>query len=380
MRIVQIAPDIGPGSGVAGVAYHLERELGRRGIQTARFTMDDARGGWLPDGRSGVQGRLIHAARVVWFSTVGTLLARSYLRRHPGSISICHNDALVGDVYVNHGILTEAMRARGRYAMRMVRNPLHLFTLVRDQRRYGRRGPHRLVVSLTTTDDHSLRRLHPRLRTPTAVIGNGVDLERFVPPSSDQRESARRQLGLAADDVAVLFVGHEFERKGLPVLLAALAGLPSRFKVVVVGGTPGMITDARGVAAGCGVADRAFFVGRLDDPRPCLRGCDVLALPSAYEAYPLVVLEALACGLPVVGSPTGSVPDLVVDARNGFVVPVEVGALRAAMVQVAGLLGDELSRECRRSAERHSWSSVAEDYLRVLASLPASQPAASGNR
>ena len=68
----------------------------------------------------------------MWFSTVGTHRARAYLRRHPDELSICHNDALAGDVYVNHGIVQAAMRARGHYWLRMVRNPLHLFTTARD--------------------------------------------------------------------------------------------------------------------------------------------------------------------------------------------------------------------------------------------------------
>ena len=184
MRVVQIAPAIGPGSGVAGVAYHLEREWQRRGIETARFTMSEAGGDWLPEEQPGLPGKLVHAARVGWFSTVGTLRARRFLRAQPESFSICHNDALTGDVYVNHGLLQAAMRARGNYALRMLRNPLHLFTLLRDRWRYGAMGPHRLVVNLTATDDQLLHQYHPRLRTPTVIIGNGVDLDEFSPPST----------------------------------------------------------------------------------------------------------------------------------------------------------------------------------------------------
>src|SRR5512133_3338950 len=113
--IVQICPEIGPGSGVAGVAYNLEREWQRLGVQTERFTLTEARGGWLPQPGPGIRGRLVLLARVVWFSTVGTLLARRYLRSRPGALSICHNDALAGDVYVNHGVVQAAMRARGAY-------------------------------------------------------------------------------------------------------------------------------------------------------------------------------------------------------------------------------------------------------------------------
>ena len=377
MRVVQIAPAIGPGSGVAGVAYHLEREWQRRGIETARFTMSEAGGGWLPEEQPGLFGKLVHAARVVWFSTVGTLRARRYLRAQPDSFSICHNDALTGDVYVNHGLLQAAMRARGNYTLRMLRNPLHLFTLQRDRWRYGPRSPHRLVVNLTATDDQLLHQYHPRLRTPTVIIGNGVDLNRFSPPSARAREVARHELGLAPDDVVVLFVGHEYARKGLPVLLEALSDMPTNYKLVVVGGTPQMVEATRSWAVSEGLGDRATFAGQVADPRSHLHASDVLALPSAYEAYPLVVLEALACGLPVIATPTGSIPDLIHDGEQGLVVDADASALRAALTRLTPLLGDALSRECRQTAERRSWSAVADEYLNALESL---RPAGSAHR
>ena len=369
MRIVQIAPAIGPGSGVAGVAYHLEREWQRRGIETARFTMSEAGGDWLPGERSGLPGKVIHAAHVIWFSTVGTARARRYLRSHPEALSICHNDALAGDVYVNHGILKAAMHARGHYVLRMVRNPLHVYTLLRDRWRYGSHGPHRLVVNLTTADDELMHRNYPRLRAPTVVIGNGVDLDKFAPPTTSGRAVARQELGLSRRDIAVLFVGHEYGRKGLPVLLEALSGMPANYKLVVVGGTPQMVEATRSLAVSKGLGDRVTFAGQVADPRSHLHASDVLALPSAYEAYPLVVLEALACGVPVIATPTGSVPDLIQDGKQGFVVKAEANALRAALTRLSPLLGDALSRQCRRTAERHSWGAVADEYLNALQSL-----------
>ena len=111
MRIVQIVPEVALGSGVEAVAYHLEREWQRLGIPTARFTLADAAGGWLPTPGPGLRGRAALAARVVWFSTVGTVLARRRLSPRrlaltaPGTVTICHNDVLYGDVYVNHGVV-----------------------------------------------------------------------------------------------------------------------------------------------------------------------------------------------------------------------------------------------------------------------------------
>ena len=84
--VVQIAPEIGPGSGVAGVAHHLEEQLRARGIATSRFTLAEAYGSWLPEPGPGISGKASIAARVIWFSTVGTVLARRTLHRHPDAV------------------------------------------------------------------------------------------------------------------------------------------------------------------------------------------------------------------------------------------------------------------------------------------------------
>jgi UDP-glucose:(heptosyl)LPS alpha-1,3-glucosyltransferase len=370
MRIVQIAPDIGPGSGVAGVAYNLELEWRRRGIETARFTMREARGDWLPAaGRAGIRGKLALMARVVWFSTVGTVLARRFLRSEPGAVSICHNDVLAGDVYVNHGIVQAAMSARGSYHWRMLRNPLHRFTALRDTYRYGRFRPHRLVVNLVTAEETLLREAYPALRTPTVVIGNGVDTSAFAPADDQQRRQARSASLIAADDVALLFVGHEFDRKGLTPLLESLALVPENVRLIVVGGSPDLVARAGATADALGVASRVHFVGPVADPRPYFQASDVFVLPSAYESYGLVVLEALASGLPVIATPTGCVPDLITSGVNGFVVEPSAADIARAVVALAGVPRDQLARAARSTAEGATWSSVADRYLDALTQL-----------
>ncbi|WP_258934089.1 hypothetical protein [Nesterenkonia pannonica] len=113
-----------------------------------------------------MKGRLTLAARVVWFSTVGSVLAGRELARQPeGTVSICHNDALAGDYYVNHGITAEAMRARGGAALRMLRNPLHLFVWARDAARFAGRT-HSAVISLCEAERSALERTYPGCARP----------------------------------------------------------------------------------------------------------------------------------------------------------------------------------------------------------------------
>lgn len=366
-RIVQIAPEIRAGSGVEGVAFQLEEQFRLTGVETERFTLREAGGAWIRLPERELARKAAVALRVVWFSTVGTIRARQFLALRPDAVAICHNDVLAGEIYVNHGILRAAMRARGRYAWRMMRNPLHLFTSMRDWVRYGS-GIHRVVVNLTEAERALLVGTYPRLRPRTVVIPNGVDLGRFRPPLPGEKVAARARLSVDEGQTVAIFVGHEFERKGLPIAMEALRDAPD-VVLVVVGRSPDMIADATGQAARIGIADRVRFLGRQSDPLSFLHAGDVLVLPSAYEANALVVLEALACGLPVISTRVGFAPDIIEDGRNGFLVERCAADVARGLAAVARADRDELQLTARRTAERYSWQHVAQRYLDLIGEI-----------
>lgn len=362
MRIVQVCPAIETGRGVEAVAHHLEQEWRRLGLRTERFTLAEAGAGFLPQPGPGLRGKLTLIARVLWFTGPGTLAARRrWGRPDADTVVICHNDALVGDVYVNHGIVAVAMKARGQALWRMARNPLHLFTFARDKARFAS-GTHRYVVNLTSREDADLRATYGRVRPETVVIGNGVDVERYRPDPT-HRAPVREQLGLRESDVVGVFVGHEFDRKGLPAAVEALRHLPPHVHLMVVGGTPDLVAQSRADAERLGVEGRVHHVGAQPDPRPYLNAADALVFPSAYESYGLVVTEALACGLPVIVTPTGCIPDVVEEGRNGFVTDGSAGDIARAWRALLDADRDALRRQARATAEGCSWAAVARQYV-----------------
>ncbi|WP_173921764.1 glycosyltransferase family 4 protein [Agromyces sp. Marseille-P2726] len=376
MHIVQIVPIIGPGGGVSGVAWHLEHELRALGHTVESFTYGTAR---RRAARRMHRPSLFRAfalfRRMVWFTIFGTARARRFLAERPGAISICHNNAMVGDVYVNHGVVSAAMRARGHGLWRMLRNPTHPFTFVRDYIRYRSRI-HRAVVALSASEADTLRRTYGQVRPPIAVIPNGVDLDRFRPPTLAERAKAREVFSLDDDDRVVLFIGHEFERKGLNYAIEALAHAPT-VMLLVVGGDAASIPKARALAEKHGVAERVLFVGRRHDLPLFFAASDIFVLPSAYEANALVVLEALACGLPVVATPVGFAPELVHDGENGFLVdqdPVKIGNRFEELAA-----GDPIAYRgrARASVQDRGWDTTAKRYVALLERIASDSGASS---
>ena len=206
------------------------------------------------------------------------------------------------------------------------------------------------------------------------VIANPIDLPRMEPPAHFDRREQRSLLGLGERDVVIVFaaLGH-FERKGLPILLAALEGFRNTpLRLLVVGGQPGLVRSYARVVRARGLDDAVRFVGMQRDIRPFLWAGDLFALPSSYEAMPLVVLEAAAAGLPLLVTRLYGVEDMIEDGHNGFVVERTAAGVAAGLHHFSSLSTHErraMGERARASvqgygAERFSaaWS---EHYARL---------------
>lgn len=209
------------------------------------------------------------------------------------------------------------------------------------------------------------------------LIPCGVNLERFKPMD---RSLARARLGIAAADEAVLFVGRFAPLKGLDRLIRAVAALKVRrpaIRLLVIGGdglrSPST-REYRNLAADLGIADRVAFAGRVDQPDlpPYYSAADLLALPSHYESFGLVVLESLACGTPVVATPVGTVEAVIQNGVNGQVIAAP-DALQIAEAMFK-LLSRTPARRPSAQAVRETvaacgWDEVASEIDQTYAAL-----------
>ncbi|PLR32693.1 glycosyl transferase family 1 [Chimaeribacter coloradensis] len=149
-----------------------------------------------------------------------------------------------------------------------------------------------------------------------SVIYNAIDSGKFVPAEEAARHTLRRQLSLPAAAHCLIFVGSGFERKGLAAAIQALAATESYLIVV---GKDKDEKRYRALARSLGCLDRLRFMGVQKQTLPFYQAADALLLPTLYDPFPNVILEAMACGLPVITSHTCGGAEFIRQGENGFV-------------------------------------------------------------
>lgn len=205
------------------------------------------------------------------------------------------------------------------------------------------------------------------------VIGNGVDLDLFRPDASAR--------GASVLPLRCLAVGRLIERKGVADLLRAWCLLPrGRYRLEIAGGGPASAA-LQALAMELGVDADVHFAGPLSRDEIAVRcqSADMFVLTPYEEAFGNVFAEAIAAGLPVVGSNIGAIPDLVENGENGILVPPgDSDAIARAIRE----LGDDPERRAamatrnRARAERMlSWETAADRYLALYAELLATTAA-----
>jgi len=164
-----------------------------------------------------------------------------------------------------------------------------------------------------------IQRRFPACGARLCVIENGIDVEKFRRDAwaVEIGRKTRAQLDIPDHAPVFVFVGSGFERKGLETAIAALARVPEAAHLIVVGRDSRM-AHYRRAARRQGVQQRVHFMGPSDDVRPYLWAADALVHPALYEAFGIVIAEAMAAGLPVIASErTGAARAMVAGPETG---------------------------------------------------------------
>jgi glycosyltransferase involved in cell wall biosynthesis len=192
------------------------------------------------------------------------------------------------------------------------------------------------------------------------VLRNGVDLQLFQP---EERDAARASVGVRGFTIAS--VGNLIPDKGHHLVIEALRGLPD--VELVIAGRGGEEARLRALAEGLGVGDRVKFLGAVPQARlrTLYSAADCLVLASERAGGPNVLLEAMACGTPVVASRVGGVPEIVGDDAVGVIMDdLSAGAVQRAIARLRSALPDR--NRVRAYAERFSWDATTSGQLSVF--------------
>ena len=233
--------------------------------------------------------------------------------------------------------------------------------------RYQYLGANRPIIVLNSrmVREH-FNRYYGTNAADVRVIPNAIDPQRFRENDRPRRRAEwRQQWGIGPEEIVGLFVAMNYRLKGLDPLLNAIRRLPpdSKFRLLVVGDP-----DTRAYqryAARLGIANRVSFAGYYADTSNCYFASDFLIHPTFYDPCSLVVLEALACGLPVITSRYNGAAELLSTPQEGYVIddPYDVKRL-ANCIEL--LLNRSKRLECAQAARRRAAEWTFEHHYKSL--------------
>jgi glycosyltransferase involved in cell wall biosynthesis len=158
-------------------------------------------------------------------------------------------------------------------------------------------------------------------------IPNSVDTVKFCPVSTSQKHSLREKLNVPKKNVIITYSGRLVSYKGLPLLVGVAKRILREFNDVgfVLVGSGGIDihnceAELKDYVKTYGLEDSIYFPGQVDNVHEYLQASDVFVSPTEKDAFPLALIEAMACGLPVISTPVGGIQEIITDRQNGLLV------------------------------------------------------------
>jgi UDP-glucose:(heptosyl)LPS alpha-1,3-glucosyltransferase len=201
-----------------------------------------------------------------------------------------------------------------------------------------------------------------------AVIPNGVNLKNFK-PDRRKRLEIRQKYNIGEDEIVLIFVGHEFKRKGLTHIIKALPLVEA--KLIIIGRKKLDPYSYRLLVKNSKLIDKIIFAGIVPKVEDYYAASDILVFPTMYEAFPLVPLEAAASGLPILATKVNGTEELIRDGYNGFFIkrnPLDIAEKIRILSEDKKLLKN-MGRNARKTAEKYSWDKIAERTIKVYEEL-----------
>lgn len=376
-RLVLVAHDIG---GVGGMERHLEEMIYRLrddySLTVVSATLRIADRTSIRHIRVPVLHRPfpIMALMFAFYASLWIKLrSKDAIVHTTGAIVLCKSD--ISTVHFCHAGWYRGVAERGRnrrgspfhrlnqsvsirmklWMERFCYRPLRTSALVAVSRRVGK----------------ELAEIYPYQGQRISVIPNGVDIDRFSPATDEEKQMLRSREGLPPSGVYLVFIGGDWERKGVHYLLQSfnqLAKTYSDLHVLIVGAGD---SKSFGELVDETYQTRVHFLGKLPNPETFYRLSDIFVFPSNYEACSLAVLEAAASGLAMVLTAVGGAEDIVEDGVSGYFITRDSDDITRKLEH---LLKNpqkrrELSSEVRKRVEHQTWQQTYHEFEELYTAL-----------
>jgi len=296
-----------------------------------------------------------------WINQLWFALATAWLTHRGFDVVYSHEHSWHGNVQCFHVLPIRYSLLKNRHGWRKVWRILKILTSPRllaywwleGSRLKGVAHGQRAVLAVSEPLRRTLEQTYPAALGHVRVITPGVNAH--AAKSGEDQRNARVALGLPLDARLALLVANDPLRKGLQTLIHALRLLPPEWKLVIAGHIP-PASAYRAMAEDAGVLERLLFLGPQQDLRGAYHAADVLAHPTLEDTYGMVVLEAMANGLPVVvsGLPYCGISAELTHGAQALVLQDPTDA--PALAQALQTLVDQPERMQQLSALGHAWA------------------------
>ncbi len=254
-------------------------------------------------------------------------------------------------------------------------DPYHAYTVEAERAMFAHANLRAVICNSRMVADE-IRTEYGVAAEKLHVVYNGVDLHKFSRENvAKSREGVRNEFAIPPEAPLVLYVGSGYQRKGVAPLLQAMAQPQMRAAGVwlAVVGADKHLDRYRKLAESLKVADRVVFAGAQKDVAAWYGAADVFALPTQYDPCPNAALEALACGLPTLTSPTCGVAELITHPLAGAVVSSQDPATMAIelirLLEATRLPDDAAANAARGCVAHLSWEAMSAQLQALYAAL-----------
>ncbi len=301
-------------------------------------------------------------------------LTRRAIKRH-GPFDIVHGFTKTSrqDIYTDGSGCLEDFQAYslGRSTLRRFFGPMtpHQRAVLSIQKARFTRGNFKRIVTMSKLVQRQICQRYGLTPDEVEVVYNGIDLERFHPRNiARHRAAVRREFGLDDEVPVVLFVANDYERKGLGTLLQALQHLDTAVCLVIGKERPHRRSRFVKMATQLGILERVKFLGVRPDVDRFFAASDLCCLPTYFDAFGMVILEAMATGIPAVVSAAAGAAEIIIEGETGAVLPdpdddkALVQLMRPFMDQA---YARKIGRRAREQCQRFSWDSHFNRILEI---------------